>query len=794
MTKPLKTLQKMRGRSLDELRTRGAQAVSAYREQMSHGRRLPSDDEFKKLLDTQVFGTVPVNDSGIKTLFFDNSDRRFFESFTGDIRSDMRELLGDKVCRQRVSEADSIVEGRFDLLGYKGLFVGRNVDWHLEPISGIRSPTKHWKEFDELDITETGDKKVVWEINRHQHFFKLGVAYRLTGNEEYAQVFAEHLESWIRQNPPGIGVNWMSSLEVAFRSISWIWALNLFRDSEELTSDLVSKAVKGLYIHGRHIEKYLSKYYSPNTHLTGEALGLYYLGTQLPFLERAKHWRKLGEQILLDEVTRQFYPDGVYFEQSSWYHRYSVDFYLHFLTLRDRIGESTPGVRNISLNERLAAALDLMMHITRPDGSTPLIGDDDGGRMLPLTGADPDDFRGTLAAGALRFGSGEMKFVAGASIEEIFWLNGKGGALKFEKMPAVEPGVLSKAFTDGGYFVMRDGWTSTDDHMVVDCGPHGALSGGHGHADALSFDLSLHGHRLFVDPGTYTYHESKKMRELFRHSSGHNTLTVDGRSSSVPSGAFSWEKRVDAELQNWITEPRFDFFCGIHRGFSTEEVPATHQRSILNIKGDYTVLRDLMTISGEHQHTLSFHYGPENMPKIDIEGRSAGDRDHRLFVFADNGKFVQKESWISSEYGNKQNAPLIRHISLGKGTQEMFTFILPWERKAAMPQVSEINVAGGRAFVIKYLGNTDLLMIGDGETRLRTNVISTDFEWTWSRLTPGENVPDEIVAVNGSRLSISISPVVRGLGKIKNLSARRLGQQLNISTDIGLSTVSISDR
>jgi hypothetical protein len=45
---------------------------------------------------------------------------------------------------------------------------------------------------------------------------------------------------------------------------------------------------RSLYAQGRHIESYLSTYFSPNTHLTGEALGLYYLGTCLPELECAR--------------------------------------------------------------------------------------------------------------------------------------------------------------------------------------------------------------------------------------------------------------------------------------------------------------------------------------------------------------------------------------------------------------------------------------------------------------------------------------------------------------------------
>ena len=135
------------------------------------------------------------------------------------------------------------------------------------------------------------------------------------------------------QNPPKLGINWASSLEVAFRSISWLWALYFFKDSPALTSSLFLRALKFLYLHARHLETYLSTYFSPNTHLTGEALGLFYLGTLLPEFRAAARWRETGRRILLEQMARHVQPDGVYFEQSSYYHRYTTDFYTHFLIL-----------------------------------------------------------------------------------------------------------------------------------------------------------------------------------------------------------------------------------------------------------------------------------------------------------------------------------------------------------------------------------------------------------------------------------------------------------------------------
>src|SRR5688500_14125950 len=207
-------------------------------------------------------------------------------------------------------------------------------------------------------------------------------------------------------NPPKLGINWASSLEVAFRSISWLWALYFFKDAVPV--ETLKRALKFLYLNARHLESYLSTYFSPNTHLTGEALGLFYLGTLLPEFKEAKRWRDLGSCILIEQLPIHVRRDGVYFEQSSYYHRYTTDFYIHFLLLSRANNFPLPG----QVEESLVLLLDHLMYITRPDGTTPLFGDDDGGRLAMLDVRAANDFRGTLAIGAVLFDRGDYKFVA----------------------------------------------------------------------------------------------------------------------------------------------------------------------------------------------------------------------------------------------------------------------------------------------------------------------------------------------------------------------------------------------
>ena len=59
-----------------------------------------------------------------------------------------------------------------------------------------------------------------------------------------------------------------------------------------LTQVFVTTLLASIHAHAAHIRKYLSYYFSPNTHLTGEALGLFYAGILFPELGSARRWRR----------------------------------------------------------------------------------------------------------------------------------------------------------------------------------------------------------------------------------------------------------------------------------------------------------------------------------------------------------------------------------------------------------------------------------------------------------------------------------------------------------------------
>ena len=623
-------------------------------------------------------------------------------------------------CDAIIKTAEAAIKGKFSLLGHVGLSFGdppdSPIDWRLDPVSGKRAPVSHWSKLRSLNPMGGGDPKVVWELNRHAHFVTLGQAYWLTNDNRFAEGFRDQVSSWIDANPVGMGINWASSLEAAFRSIAWLWATQMLVDSREVTPDFFARLMKLMIEHGCHIERHLSYHSNPNTHLTGEALGLFYLGLALPEMSRATGWRDLGLRILLEQARKQVRVDGVYFEQSSYYHRYTADFYTHVFALIAANDIKLDRESEILLWQKLEAMLDHLMWITRPDGSSPLFGDDDGGRLIKLIARAANDFRDTLAIGAAILQRGDWKYVAGEAPAEMLWLIGPEGVEHYDRLRAEPPRKISREFKPSGYFVMRDGWRRNSSFVLIDCGPHGAEPCcGHAHSDALSIEFASRGVTWIVDPGTYVYAADAKTRDEFRSTSAHNTVTVDDQPQSVASKPFSWRTAAKCRLHGFIERGDAIIFQGSHDGYERLKDPVKHTRSVLFVKPDarddlpeYLIVRDRFTANKRHRYAIRYHLAPgcearsSGASRVEARHKSGATLTIRVIretgvkteIVARSGakaapgapaKVVAKvaakvaEGLVSTCYAQCAPAPVAVFEAEGEGTQEFLTLIFPGE-------------------------------------------------------------------------------------------------------------------
>jgi hypothetical protein len=330
----------------------------------------------------------------------------------------------------------------------------------------------------------------------------------------------------------------------------------------------------------------------------------------------------------MEALDFQVRPDGVYCEQASHYQRYTSDFYANLLILR-----SSEGLEIASEHQKaLSRLMDVMLHITQPDNRTPLFGDDDGGRYLFLDDRPVDDFRPALALGATLLDRGDLKFVAGEPTAELLWLLGPEGLERFRSMEPMEPTDTVRHFPDGGIYTARTDWGSESDHLVVDCGPHGFLNGGHAHADALAVVLSMQGEPLLVDSGTFNYTGDAEARDRFRSTSAHNCLTVDGISSSLPGGPFSWRTSAKSRILEWRQDRDTVHFRGEHDGF--RKLGVEYAREIEFFAKGSVKLTEVLSSAGEHEFELHFILAP---------GLSASVADHIVTIASEHGPFASIE-------------------------------------------------------------------------------------------------------------------------------------------------------
>jgi hypothetical protein len=302
--------------------------------------------------------------------------------------------------------------------------------------------------------------------------------------------------------------------------------------------------------------------------------------------------------------------------------------------------------------------------------------------------------------------------------------------------------------------------------------------------------LAAGGRTLLVDPGTYTYTGSSQWRDSFRTSAAHNTLTIDGQSSSAPDGPFSWKSIARSRSLCWSSHKRFNYFSGMHDGYGRLPMPATHERSIFFLSHDYWIVRDQVQTSGTHQYDLHFHFAADASPSIErqaginaVRERNPNQPGLEIVTFCGDGAWRREEGWVSQCYGERSPGPILIYSASGAGNQEFVSFLVPRAAQSPSVEIRELEAeGGGRAFEIRDDAVRDLLLMGSAAPVAAARMVS-DFEWTWARCAPGSDSPSEFVLLNGSYLALGGRDVFRTPRRASFVVIQCLGEKALIDTD-----------
>ncbi len=463
------------------------------------------------------------------------------------------------------TRAEAVLRGEYRIFS-SPRELGSPPDWFLgEPGRAPWPADRHWSEIGDLG-TDCGDIKYVWELSRFGFAWDLGRAYRLTGDDRYAEGFWRLCESWWAANSPEMGPHWRCGQEMSFRVLAWVFALHALADAPASSPARIGTLVAQLRLHGRLIERvnWYANRCVKNNHAISEAVALRTLGLVLPFVPEAARWRRRGLANLQREVAWQVLDDGTYIQQSNVYARLVVQLLTWALCQ-----EAASGTRQseLALLKNKADLLrdQLMAQLVGGAGELPNYGSNDGTLLLPWSDCGYRDFRPALHALGLALGQAGLSG-AGPWREEACWF-GLGGGLDAAQTPAVAPQVRS--FNAGGLCVLRQ-----DDSMVLfRCGPNAHRPA---EADMLHVDYWCHGRNLLLDAGTLGYNLPRRLRDYFAGTGSHNTITVDGADQMRRGDRFLWHDWVQGQISETQAAADESVVAGRHTGYR----PAVHERSV----------------------------------------------------------------------------------------------------------------------------------------------------------------------------------------------------------------------
>jgi uncharacterized heparinase superfamily protein len=309
---------------------------------------------------------------------------------------------------------------------------------------------------------------------------------------------------------------------------------------------------------------------------------------------RAQSWRALGEQLLARELGEQILNDGFHFELSPAYH---IQAFVDLV-------ECVPLVAAPALRARLLRTLTRMAQVvadmTHPDGLPSLF--NDGGLRMTYSPAE------ALCAFEIHAGS------------------------------VVKPRG-SFAFEAAGYFGIR----SAGDLLIVDCGRVGPDHlPAHAHGDILSFEWTVNGQRVVVDPGVSEYVPGE-WRRYSRSTAAHNTVTVADADQCDFWKSFRVGRRANVTRHRASTASGLAV-DGSHDGFTPLDGAPSHRRQLKGT-GRRLEVRDIVS-GGAGQPVaarLLFHPGL-TVVKTD-RGIEMSNRKVRILLSTDHEVTIDRAWW-----------------------------------------------------------------------------------------------------------------------------------------------------
>lgn len=570
------------------------------------------------------------------------------------------ELIDDSI----METANRAVDQHFIYAGGEHTFNG-TVDWHHTLNTANGWPLAHWSEIPFRRLGSIGDIKSCWEMNRHQFFPALALAYLKTDDVKYISTLKNFIHSWCDQNTPETGIHYISNLEIGLRIIAWHFTERLLKDVDVFDESTRERLHKNLYSQTRHLAEYISytEKTGKNNHLIGDAVSLAFMALTHPEWKTSKAWFKKGIGILWRNFDTQVYPDGMHFEGSYGYHLFVTEFIMLLFAEMRRQKLPIPAKGHMLL-EKMAT---ILQDARQPDGELPNINDNDNGYVLPLPLSTIDRIQGILATAAILYQRPDFKASSGGAYPLYSHLllgeAGKTEQIYITIYPESAPELILQK--ESGIGIMRQ----KGHFALLKNNPDPFPQSGHNHADLLNLLLYIDGKPVLVDAGTYRYNADRGFRNALRSTQAHNTIAIDLKPQATPNRNFGWISRTESG----------DIFAGHdanailldadHHSYAS--IGAIHRRVVAYLRHEEAfVVVDRMSGEDTHYFEQFWHF------PIGATLETIGERAYKLMQGSNctaHITFFRENDHDSHEimFGTDRNK--ISHVSLTYGEIEPAT-------------------------------------------------------------------------------------------------------------------------
>lgn len=608
----------------------------------------------------------------IERIYYTNN-KNFFtnKKFNGDIKTnffyDINEIYiyylknnNSNLKNKLLKDAEAICNKEFKFLGVNKV-IYKELKWNLDFKSGFIWSNSYYKDIKIVDIKNNSDVKVPWELSRLQHLPIVGKAYIITGKEKYKYEFKNQLNDWMLSNPYKYSVNWTCTMEVAIRAMNLIISKELFFDAFKNDKEFLSKIDYLIYLHGKYIKSNLeNKDIVTGNHYIANLVGLLWCGIYLKDnYGLSKKWIEFSVKELESEVNKQINNDGTNYEASTAYHRLVVEFllYAYYFGIKNDVNFSCKFIKKLKMQ------CDFLKNISKQNGSIPIIGDIDDGRVFILSKYYDWDKKGigyTLGLASCLL-NGFKKY---SKEEEIV------GMSKFninnELFIEEEKSVF---YNEGGYYILKN----ENIYCIIRCGELACKGhGGHSHNDQLSFELNILGKDFIIDPGTYVYTSNYKLRNLFRSTKMHNTIVINDLEQNQIDEKELF--KLTEETRSKCIFFNSNQFYGYHKGYE-KKVGLIHKRKFILGKCFIEIQDELNGQTEEFYSYASLIL--DDKVEVSIVENGAVLKNGKIKVFIKfEGKIKLEQINISPAYGVlKKSNRLILYYGKNKNNNFIINYL-----------------------------------------------------------------------------------------------------------------------